>query len=829
MSSPPSERASSPDRPLQSAIKRYGAPFLTAIALIYALLAGLHTLQDFDLGWQLATGRWILHHHQLFSTDVFSYTAQGSPWIYPALSSIAFYLTYLAGGYALLSWLGAAACTTTIALLITSERSIPSRFSGGASRPLIDASSGSASRPLGGAALQRCDNYPALERGFSRRGTASIALALIAIPLIANRTQPRAEMFTVILFAAFLNLLWRHYRTARSPLWLLPILMAAWVNLHPGFIAGLALCGAYILLELLDLPFAQTRPRARARLKQAWPYLALTAAATLVNPWGAKIYSVLSRQAQAQNLHNLWVVEWESIHPSWSSLRQALDWRDPQSSFWWLLGLAVVCAAVALWRKHFGAALILLASAYLTIQHVRLQALFACVVVILGGSLLTEAWQYFRSKPQSIVSIRSVSKRQPRIEWTIAALFLTAALTLLASIRSYDLITNRYYLRSSHLSLFGTGLSWWFPERAVDFIRREKLPANIFNTYSLGGYLTWRLSPDYLDYIDSRAIPFGPQLFFRAYDLSTQPPDSPTWQQEADDRNINTIIVSLARYDGITLFPQLPAFCRSQTWRPVYMDEVSAIFLRRTPETNSEIDRLEIDCDKVSLAPPRDLEAAKTSREKAELFNSFANAAGILYSLSRYGEALAYLDRAQNIFSDNANLHLTRALVLEYTGHATEAEEEFRASIRIEPLDESWLDLGLFYLTEKRYADAIEIFRRSAETSSRPHDLWMLLGQSYLQMHQPDQALVAFDKAEGSSPFRDEGESLGANFNSMIATGRAKAWYQLGDTARAVSFQEDAVKLAPNDAKLWLGLADLYEAEGRTTLAEQAKRRAAGR
>jgi len=63
----------------------------------------------------------------------------------------------------------------------------------------------------------------------------------------------------------------------------------------------------------------------------------------------------------------------------------------------------------------------------------------------------------------------------------------------------------------------------------------------------------------------------------------------------------------------------------------------------------------------------------------------------------------------------------------------------------------------------------------------------------------------------------------------MIATGRAKAWYQLGDTARAVSFQEDAVKLAPNDAKLWLGLADLYEAEGRTTLAEQAKRRAAGR
>jgi len=163
------------------------------------------------------------------------------------------------------------------------------------------------------------------------------------------------------------------------------------------------------------------------------------------------------------------------------------------------------------------------------------------------------------------------------------------------------------------------------------------------------------------------------------------------------------------------------------------------------------------------------------------------------------------------------------------TGRAAEAEAEFRTSIRIEPRDESWLDLGLFYLTQKRYADAVEVFKRSAESSSRPHDLWMLLGQAYLQQNQPEQALVALDKAEASSPFRDEGESLGANFNSMIATGRAKAWYQLGDVARAVSFQEDAVKLAPNDAKLWLGLADLYDAQGRTAEAEQARGRAAGR
>src|SRR6202050_3427774 len=188
--------------------------------------------------------------------------------------------------------------------------------------------------------------------------------------------------------------------------------MVAWVNLHLGFIAGLALCGAYVLLELLDLPFAETRPPARARLKHAWPWLALSAVATLVNPWGANIYIALSRQAQAQSLHTLGVVEWKNIHPSWASLHQALDWRDPQSSFWWLLAVAVVCAATALWRKHFGAALILLASAYLTIQHIRLQALFACIVVVLGGSLLNEAWQAFAARTATALSRRTVSKQK---------------------------------------------------------------------------------------------------------------------------------------------------------------------------------------------------------------------------------------------------------------------------------------------------------------------------------------------------------------------------------------------------------------------------------
>ena len=72
---------------------------------------------------------------------------------------------------------------------------------------------------------------------------------------------------------------------------------------------------------------------------------------------------------------------------------------------------------------------------------------------------------------------------------------------------------------------------------------------------------------------------------------------------------------------------------------------------------------------------------------------------------------------------------------------------------------------------------------------------------------------------------RAKNAAIGARFNSLIAAGRANAWYQLGDIAQAVSFQEEAVQLAPQDPALWMGLADVYEVQGRTTKAADARAR----
>jgi hypothetical protein len=445
---------------------------LSAAALAYALLAGLRSVMDYDLGWQMATGRWVAQHRQIPSTDVFSYTAHGQPWIYPVGSGLLFYAAYLVGKYALLVWLGAAACVGTVALLIW------------------------------------------------KRSPLAAALAILAIPVIVLRTAPRAEMFTVVLFAAFLALLWRQHESGCARLWLLPLLMAAWVNLHLGFVAGLGLMGGYVLVEALEMVWPERSQAAADRLRRALPWLTATVAATVVNPWGAGIYRALLRQERAIAAHSQWITEWAPASLNLLPAR-VLSLRSPEGAFYVMLLVAAVALLLALWRRQLGAAVLVSGAALVAIRHIRFQALFSEVVVLVGGAVLTSA-----------LAGRWKRVSQTRLG-TLAVIGLTYCVVGLACLRAGDLVSNRAYLGSTNLNSFGWEISWWFPESAAAFMERENVPGQIFNSYNEGGYLTWRLGPKYPDYIDGRALPFGTKLFERNQELMSTPPDSPEWLREA--------------------------------------------------------------------------------------------------------------------------------------------------------------------------------------------------------------------------------------------------------------------------------------------------------
>lgn len=723
---------------------------LVTLALVYAFLAGLRTVTDPDLGWQLAIGRYVSQQHAIPWHDPFSHTAAGREFIYPPFAGALFYLLYMLGGYAALSWLGAAACVLTAALLLAG----------------------------GGSAAARA---------------ISAVLAIVAVPLLATRTRPRADLFSTVLFAAVLVLLWRHFRGRSSALWLLPIVMCAWANLHLGFAAGLLLMGAYVAMEIAELPVAGRRGESIARLRAAAPWLAAGMAATLINRWGPLLYAALLRQNRVLAGLGSFVGEWFAFRISPATAGAVLDWRNPDSSYVWLAFAGLLALLASLYCRRLGPALLITGGLCGSLYWVRFQVLFAAIVAVVTGDVLSECG--VRSSECGAASAAGVPKllhSALRIPHTaLAALRIphsallrlsasagSALLVLMAAfvgVRVADLASNRAYLCSGDQATFGPGVAGWYPERAASFIRAEHLPANLLNDYNIGGYLTWALWPEYRTSIDNRAVPFGPELFHLHRRLLSEPPGSPLWRQESDRLGLNTLIVGLTRYTGAP-FP-LKQYCESAEWRPVYLDETAAVFVRNRPENAGWIDRLGIDCASVQFSPP-------ATRNRAALYDFYMNAGWVLFMLRRDLEALSSLEQARRLFDADPQFYLIKGSMLQAGDRWPEAEVQYRVSLRLRESDQAWYAVGQALAAQGRLPEAAGAIARAARFSPFPHEIYRVLGNVYLAMDRPREALEAFQQAERTNPYSALEDPQAARFRSEVAAGRAQAEKRLGQPGR---------------------------------------------
>jgi len=820
-------------------LERHLSHVLAVFALAFAFLAGLATVGDPDLGWHLATGRWVAQHHRVFSADVFSYTVPGAPAIYPAGGGLMLYWVYLLGGYTLLSWLSAAACLSTVALLL-------------------------------------------------RRGSVvTAAIAIVAVPFIAFRSVPRAELFAVVLFAAYVSLLWENHQTGRARLWLLPVLMLVWVNVHLSFFSGLGLLVAFAGVEILELPFAGERRRnAIDRLKRELPWFAATAAVTLANPWGWKYYPALVDYTRT--VSKLYINEWAPLNWNWTNLLTSFSLRNTSDLFHVLFLITLLGFVAAVLQLRVGAAVLLIGAAYEASKHLRLVALASCIIVVVAGSVLLSAMQEIRSRLPN-----------PRARSVLAATAVVA-FAALAVVRSVDLITNYHYLAERNLSTFGAGLSGWFPRGGAEFIQAQNLPGEVLDTFNEGGYILWTLGPERRDYIDGRGVPFGPAFAEHGGELLSTPLDSPMWQKEADKYGINTIIFPLT-LDEISL-DRLKSDCNSEQWRPVYLDENSIVLLRRTPHNEALIKHLEVDCNTATVPhQPLPLNAAS--------FNQWINAARVLSALGRNSQALDAADKAMAIFPDNAHARWYRGQVLVANQRESEAEDEWKRALALAPREVTpwgslpdfqgsvWASLAELYQRQERVLDAIPANEAVLRLSSAPamrlqamvnlgalhHAIgqdaaaekqWLAalaidpkesliwfsladlyqkdgrrpqaihalqqaiplsadrtlnahalvkLARLYLMNHQPDAALRSLDDAAHSAPPDLLAEKTGRSFNFDIAQGRAAAWAALGDLKQATSFEEQAVKLDPDAPDAWQHLAKLYQRQGRVADQQRAE------
>ncbi|MGD0025559.1 MAG: hypothetical protein ABSC37_13215 [Xanthobacteraceae bacterium] len=102
-------------------IAHWRVPWPLAVAALFYLLLlilGNGLLNDPDTHWQIALGRWIMAHHQVPHSDVFSYTMHGKPWISSEwLAQVLYANAFAIGGWSAVVVLAAAAIAGAFGLL----------------------------------------------------------------------------------------------------------------------------------------------------------------------------------------------------------------------------------------------------------------------------------------------------------------------------------------------------------------------------------------------------------------------------------------------------------------------------------------------------------------------------------------------------------------------------------------------------------------------------------------------------------------------------------------------------------------------------------------
>jgi hypothetical protein len=139
-------------------------------------------------------------------------------------------------------------------------------------------------------------------------GVQSGVLMMVALALLPLM-QFRPQLFTFMLMAALLLILARDNYRGRAPVWLLVPMMMLWVNLHGGFIIGLAIIATYggvTGLQGLLEGRGWRRPLRFAAITGA------TAAATLATPYGTNAWGAIFQTFERPSILNA-DMEWQPL------------------------------------------------------------------------------------------------------------------------------------------------------------------------------------------------------------------------------------------------------------------------------------------------------------------------------------------------------------------------------------------------------------------------------------------------------------------------------------------------------------------------------------
>ncbi len=508
-------------------------PSITDIIFLLLLLGltygGLQQrlLGDAGTGWHIRNGQHILATHAIPHQDSFSYTMPGRPWF-------AWEWLYDLGAGIIYSRMGLNGVIFFSALLIAGV------FAG-----------------LFRKAVAR-NRYPLM----------AALLVILAIFASSIHFLARPHLFTW----AFTLIFWDILESASERGWWrrlywLPVLMLVWVNIHGGFLVGLALIGLYFLgavWETITAKAFEERAKARTAARKLEIAGLLSFLATLVNPYGYKlwlhIYGYLGSRFYMNNIQ-------EFLSPNFHGAAEKF--------FAALLLLSLLALAVNRSRLRPSHLLVILFSVYTGLYAAR-NIPIACILLVLTTTpLLAGAVERASAAEELAPRARALFLRWKNFAVRMSDMELGLRghiLPLAAVALTFVVCLNGGRLGAKPLmQAHFDGKR--FPVAAADFLAPHDIRSQVFNPDYWGGYLIYRLGPDYKVFMDDRHDFYG-EPFVRDYIKVKN--IQPGWQEVLDKNRVNWVLIppEWALANALKELPQ---------WRAIYDDHRAILFARVQP------------------------------------------------------------------------------------------------------------------------------------------------------------------------------------------------------------------------------------------------------
>jgi len=393
-----------------------------------------------------------------------------------------------------------------------------------------------------------------------RSYNADVLLATAITLLVLTSSQmhwlARPHLFSFLFMIGSHFLLESWYRDRYNRLYLMPLVMLLWVNLHGGFVGGFILQGTYLIGSVAKVLYATPEKRAIAFNKMRQLELTILAclAICLINPRGYHIITFPFRMVTNSYLMD---------HVS--------EFLSPDFHQWlpfkYLLLLTIAILGLSRKSVEVTELAIILIFTHMSLYSARYIPLFALTMAPILVRNAAEVQNVIDPKVIDFFRTRSQNLAKMKVADATSIWPLIGVIALVAAIVS-----------GKFPHAFDETIK---PVAASEFLMKEKLSGNMLNNDEFGDYLIYRGFPTYRVFIDGRSDMYGTEIL-KEYGKVIN--FDPGWEEVLKKYGITWIFFDsdskLSRY-----------LLKSPDWALVYSDKVADIFVKRLPKYSDLIAR----------------------------------------------------------------------------------------------------------------------------------------------------------------------------------------------------------------------------------------------